>query len=63
MSASPPKADIPVLNCHVRFVPKADIPVLNCHVHFVPIADVNVGGQKPSKVDITPAMLEPEGLE
>jgi hypothetical protein len=43
--------------------PKADIPVLNCHVHFVPIADVNVGGQKPSKVDITPAMLEPEGLE
>jgi hypothetical protein len=48
MSALPPKPDVVEHDPHVRFVPKAD---------------VNVGGQKPSKVDITPAMLEPEGLE
>jgi hypothetical protein len=48
MSALPPKADINHSGGNVRVVSKADI---------------TVGSQKPSKEDITTAMLEPGGLE
>jgi hypothetical protein len=48
MSALPPKADIVQHSRDVRFVPKGDI---------------SIGSQKPSKEDITTAMLEPGGLE
>jgi hypothetical protein len=32
MSALPPKADVAIADCHVRFVPKADIHFLFAHL-------------------------------